>query len=100
MRSCWVCVAYFLSRVIVIATLLLALPAQAHDHYSEWRRPDNGQSCCSNTDCDAVTVRRVGGQWLVTWRGQELPASDATLLDVPSPDGRAHACVIAGIVRC
>lgn len=86
--------------LLVAVMLALACPSSAHDPYMEWMRPDNGGSCCSGIDCDTVTVRVIAGQYLVMWRGVEYPAPVSTLLDVPSPDGRSHACVIAGVVRC
>lgn len=86
--------------LILALAVMLAAPALSHSEYMDWKRPDNGGSCCNNTDCDVVAVRFIDGARHVVWRGQTLPAPDATLLDIPSHDSNSHACVIAGVVRC
>lgn len=71
-----------------------------HDFYSTLERPDapphaSGfqKSCCSDRDCKPVQARFNAGQWeFLSDRGwRSVPSRK--MLDVKSPDTRAHACV-------
>lgn len=72
-------------------------PAHAHDHYTAWKQPDNGGSCCNDQDCRPVTAKRVNDRWQV-WiselkRWETVPENK--VLDpakFPPPDGSFHGC--------
>jgi hypothetical protein len=75
--------------------------AQLHkEFYSRLQRPDVPpetsalqKSCCDNRDCRPVRARFDGVRWeyLGTHGWERVPAGK--ILDVRSPDTRAHACV-------
>lgn len=71
-----------------------ASPVAAHDGYQGLTSP-TGESCCSERDCEAVSLKRdlVSGGVEVAIDGEErVPVDASALLAVPSPDGKAHAC--------
>ena len=115
-----------MKHMILTALLILAGfagPANAqhpvkHDHdalgaagkfYSGWNRPnirnDDGTrrvSCCSEMDCEAVTVVRRGGKWFAVNHksapGEEIEIPAELLEHLQSdpresPDGMSHVCI-------
>ncbi len=90
----------------ILLTLGLALaagPAFSHGFYSDWKRPEDGGSCCSNQDCGPVMpgdVRHAidaGGNDVLEIRrnGHWFPVGQDVILPFPSPDSHVHACVTA-----
>lgn len=84
------------ATVVLLGALMWA-PVVAHDRYSDWKRPDNGESCCNNIDCKEVEwqFRRdeQGQQHLwIKPAGVWQQADPEVLLTFPSNDGTAHAC--------
>lgn len=79
---------------------LLAGGAGAHDFYSgraNWK----GESCCGLNDCAAIpdrAVRLLRNGYAVTVG--ELEAVIPFERALPSPDGRFHACVWGGEIKC
>lgn len=57
-------------RLLVSAAIVAAflLPAQAHDIYTDWKRPDTGTSCCSSWDCYPTEAQFKGGTWFALRR--------------------------------
>jgi hypothetical protein len=77
---------------LVLLLLVAALPARAHSWYSDLHNR-NGISCCENQDCSPVELcvlpdRREG--LLIDSVCRPIPWDK--VLDLPSPDGGAHAC--------
>lgn len=79
-------------RLVLLAVLLTAQSAQAHDWYSGLQSP-RGISCCNQGDCQRVGHRyspqsgheiQIDGRWVQIDPGSILPFS--------SPDGMTHAC--------
>jgi len=78
--------------------------AQLHkDFYSKLARPDvpagaawAQKSCCSNRDCRPVQARFSSGAWEFLGADGWRRVPPRKLLDVQSPDTRAHACVSPG----
>ena len=91
--------------LIVIATLLLPIPAAAHDWYNGLRAPD-GSLCCNERDChelDWSQVRRApDGELELLIEGHWLAVPFQAVLSIKSPDGHVHACWPAGgeRIRC
>ncbi len=82
-----------------IAALLLSGPAFAQnssEYYHGLSRAD-GMNCCGGHDCRALVpneFRENGNGYEVFYNGKWLPVSPAAILpDVPSWDGRNHACI-------
>lgn len=90
-------------------TMLAAVPAGAHGWLSGLTSPA-GERCCDDRDCPAVEhrYRRDAGQLEVLIDGKWIAVDPATLVAIPTPDGRAHACygrswtnnVMTPVVRC
>ena len=78
----------------LLALFLLPKAADAHDWYSGLASPATGEPCCSDRDCQAVGHRYgpEGHGLEVEIEGAWVPVAPGTLLSIPSPDGRAHAC--------
>lgn len=74
--------------------LAFGFAAFAHDPYSGWRQPGTGKSCCDNRDCRPVRAY-LGDDGLhyilLNERWQPVPRD--RVLQIPSPDLSAHACV-------
>lgn len=76
--------------------LLLGLPAQAHDIYTDWKQPGTNKSCCSGGphtgDCYPTQAKWKDGHWTALRRedGQFIPIPDKALL-LPI-DENAHLC--------
>jgi hypothetical protein len=73
-------------RNLILAALILALPAQAAD-LSDWfkslKRPGTGISCCDVSDCrglDESDVRIVDGAYQVFVEGDWRPVPDHNVL--------------------
>lgn len=111
---------------LMLGTAYLARAEEPHDHgamgaagefYSKWLRPKGdfvgvthrGYSCCSRSDCSPVIEleTRDGQVWARvelapdTWYRVPRSIIESNQIDPrETPDGRAHACIIAGIVAC
>jgi hypothetical protein len=93
----------FLAAALFVAVWNAAWPAAAHDWYTGLRN-SHAQVCCGGHDCAAVPPEmaredtdgsieiRYGQKWL------RVPPDN--ILDITSPDGRMHACIVGGEVRC
>lgn len=87
-------------RSILIAALLFAGPALAHDFYTgKFNRM--GESCCGLNDCEPIPntdVRIVKSGYAVRFGEGEVVIPFGQELN--SPDGRFHKCVWGGQVKC
>ena len=83
---------------ILIAAGLICKNAQAHDIYTDWKRPDfPSSSCCSNVDCAPTVARWTGDHWQARAPdGRWLDVPEAKILKFDSPDGGAHLCKSLG----
>src|SRR4051794_18172413 len=97
-------------KLVLIAGLAMAAtPASAHDWYQGLKSP-GGDRCCLGGDCPPVEERYnpLTHHTEVGIEGQWVPVDPAKLVNVPSPDGAAHACYerywmlqkMTPIVRC
>ena len=77
---------------LVLLLLAAAVPAGAHSWYTGLRNR-SGISCCEDQDCHPVglCVLPDRKQGLVI-EGVCRPIPRDKVLDLPSPDGGAHAC--------
>ena len=89
-------------KSLALAFALLASPAGAHEWYSGLADAA-GQGCCEEQHCRMVPredVRFGEAGDIAEIRdpkdGAWLPVPDGALLDVPSPDGNFHACIVGG----
>jgi hypothetical protein len=77
---------------VVLAGLVAAAPAQAHDWYTGLMNRQ-GVSCCNDRDCHPVdSCRLSSGAEGIHVLGMCRPIPWDLVLSVPSPDGRHHAC--------
>lgn len=67
--------------------------AEMHHFYQHLTIPGTKTSCCDNRDCRPADARWRAGQWEALHRGVWLRIPDNVVLDVKSPDGRAHLCI-------
>lgn len=79
---------------------MFAPMALAHWHYTDLRNAA-GELCCNDKDCspipnEAVRVTRNGYE--VLFKGEFTPVAEGRVLI--SPDGRFHACIWGGQVKC
>lgn len=74
--------------------------AGAHDHYTNWQRPDGKGSCCNTFDCRPVAHRDAPGgvEVRVDELGGWYRVPTGTVLPFGSPDAGAHACYV--LVGC
>lgn len=92
--------------LFAVACLLLALAlameaARAHDHYTSWKQPANGASCCDNRDCRPTRARMTDAETWQAWDGERwIDIPPHTILKMQSPDGRNHLCEAYGVVFC
>jgi len=92
-----------LPLLAIFVLWLASRPAQAHDPYTKWldRR---GFSCCDQRDCAPVRADLTPTGWRVWMNGRWEPVPSDAVLDIPSPDGRSHACVASAMgffrIRC
>ena len=88
---------------LVLAVVLTAAPARAHDPYSEWRVPNNPSvSCCHGNDC-RPTRAYFGddGLWWAHDGRAYVPVPPERLLPKDlAKDGRSHICEKAGWIYC
>jgi len=89
---------------ILLALILLAIPAYAHDGvHNDWMnslvRPDVGGSCCNLHDCKVTDAKMTGDGWVALnqfgqWvkvpetkiiRGKDNPTGRPVLCWLPSP---------------
>ena len=100
MRPAWLAFAF---------VCLMAQPGEAHEFYTGLVNA-NGQNCCGGHDCKVVPAEGVRGSPLVGFEvlnfmdqtePQWLPVPETSvLIDVRPPDGRMHACIWGGEVKC
>ena len=70
----------------------------AESGYQNWTIPGTKDSCCSHQDCQPTLAKWVldasgqEGHWEAAVNGMWKRVPDKAILDVPSPDGRAHVC--------
>lgn len=86
-------------RSLLLALLVLAPPAFAHDAIPTAAKPEGWSypfSCCSNYDCRSVKDGdvRESTEGYVVPSGEVIAYSDARVKD--SPDGMFHWCTVAG----
>lgn len=95
-----------LKRALIALALVVALTAPAivfgHDQYHDWKIPGTTTSCCNDQDCAPRRARMndAGDQWEVWYEGKWLPVPHKAVLEMASPDGRSHACIIGYTVLC
>ena len=90
-----------MNRAAILVLLLMAGPAIAHDQYHDWKIPGTTTSCCNDQDCKPVRARaNIDGVWQVWHEGRWLDVQPRSILSIPSPDGRSHACIIGSVVLC
>lgn len=93
------------SRIAFVAAALLiaALPATAHDWYTGLKNA-HGQDCCGGRDCAPVPPgmarRGADGSIEIQYKGRWERVPKENVLDMTSPDGRMHACIVDNEVRC
>lgn len=88
-----------MTRAALVAAVIAvaALPALAHDPYTSWRIPGTDISCCDNRDCAPVAATGDADRgWRIWLQGDWRRVPPDRVLAIPSPDGRAHACVPPG----
>ena len=85
----------------VLYLFYLSVPAQGHEWYTGLRAPDTGIPCCDVRDCAPaeMCVDDSGKEGLLI-SGACVPIDWTKVLNMISPDGEAHACVVTGQVRC
>lgn len=89
-----------MKRIALLAILLMATPAQAHDPYTDWKT-NSGVSCCHDKDCAPATGwMDQDGTWRARRDGKTYVVPPHAVLPIPSPDGRTHACIIMDTVIC
>jgi len=82
-------------RWLIAALLLCVVPAQAHDIYTDLKRPDTGTSCCSSWDCYPTEAQFKGGTWFALRREDRkwIAVPDHLILkNEITQDGKAHVC--------
>lgn len=86
---------------LFVIWLAVAGKAFAHDPYTKWL-DKRGFSCCDNRDCAPVRADLTPTGWQVWMEGRWVPVPWDAVLEIPSPDGRSHACMSPGavFVRC
>jgi hypothetical protein len=87
-------------HLLVAVGLLMPAQAAAHEWYADLKNK-LGHVCCNNKDCKVVSLcYGSDGKEGVEHLGSCLPIPPHAVLDMPSPDGEAHACILGGVVRC
>lgn len=90
-----------MNRAAILALILMAAPAVAHDAYHDWKIPGTTTSCCNDKDCGPTRARAgLDGLWEVWHEGRWIAVQPKAILPFPSPDGRSHACIIGATVLC
>ena len=95
-------VARFVWRSLCPALLLAwlsLLPARdlrAHDWYTDLVQPGTGVPCCGMFECRPLQPTQIriieGGRMQFLLDDEWRDVDPAVILDLPSPDGRVHAC--------
>jgi hypothetical protein len=85
----------------LLVLLLLLIPAQAHDPYTDWSSRVTS-NCCHNRDCFQLSPerwRQTGARIEIKIRDTWCPVlPDHLLIRGRSPDGSApHACINEGV---
>ncbi|MFO1068320.1 MAG: hypothetical protein U1E14_07325 [Geminicoccaceae bacterium] len=83
-------------RLLALSAGLLAapMPTEAHDWYMQLT-DRNGRPCCNGKDCQPVASCVLPNERDGLLIGDScLPVPWDKVLDIPSPDGVAHACWI------
>jgi len=81
--------------ILAISIMAGTTGASAHEDYTEWKRPDFGNSCCSDKDCYQTQAKFVKSTWYALRREDKkwIPVPHHLILkDQVSPDGKAHVC--------
>lgn len=88
---------------LAAALILVASPTEAHDWYTGLKN-SHAQVCCGGSDCAAVppgmSREDTDGVIEILHDQKWLRVPQDNILDITSPDGRMHACIVAGEVRC
>jgi len=85
--------------------IAMSISASAHDWYTDLKQP-NGASCCNssahahNGDCGPTQARWNGSNWEAFSEGRWVVIDPSRVLDVQSPDGKAHYCGKSGVTYC
>jgi len=95
-------------RIAILALLLAAAPAMAHEHGQPWYnglRNELDQACCDNTHCREIGAddwRREGEGFKVRYGGTWWPLASYANVGFVAPDGHVHACKYPheSFVRC
>lgn len=88
---------------VLFVALGIKTMARAHDHYTDWMRPDTGTSCCSEIDFYPVKAEFKAGSWWALRRedSEWVRIPDAKILkNQTSPDGKAHLCATQSAIYC
>jgi hypothetical protein len=68
----------------------------AHDWYTKLQQPGTGRSCCGQFDCRPLLSWQIrysaSGTMQFLLDDQWRDVDPAVILELPSPDGRVHAC--------
>lgn len=84
----------------LLALILLAVPASAHDAKPTAGQPNGWKypfSCCSGSDCREVSPKAIGERsegYVIKGTGEVVAYGDSRLKD--SPDGEFRWCSVAG----
>jgi hypothetical protein len=88
----------FLYQAVMLGWLS-AMPSgevDAHDWYTELQQPGTGIPCCGMFECRPLLANQirhmVGGRLQFLLDDEWRDVDPAVILDLPSPDGRVHAC--------
>lgn len=87
---------------LISTTLLLCIPAKAHDGYDNWLQPRSKLSCCNNNDCRPTRAYKDEAGYWHAWNGTKwLIVPPYALLESDlKKDGRSHLCESNGVVFC
>lgn len=87
--------------LVVLAALIAAGPARAHDPYSDWKQP-SGASCCNDRDCRPTRAwRGDDGWWNAEVNGFWVKVPPRAVLGIVAPDGNSHICINpGGLILC
>ena len=90
----------------LVALLLYAVPASAHDWYTDLKVPGSEMLCCNQKDCHPVPDQESpgGAELKILIEGTWYVVAPEWVLGMFSPDGLTHACWghVAGrpVIRC
>lgn len=89
---------FALVAIMWCAVIAFRKPALGHDPYSSWQ-DRRGFSCCNEHDCAPVRADYTPAGWQVWMEGRWIPVPPDAVLNIPSPDGRSHACMTPGALQ-